>query len=623
MAKVDFPNSPSDGDTVVVSGSTFIYSSAKSNWSAVSNVSRIGVSDLTVGSDLSASGSGDLTYSTATGAPVLTYTPPVVPSQHSTTVYATAGDLPLAGNVTGNQAFVTSTNRLYLWDGAGWYNIALVNVSPTITTGSDATYTLATDGTATVITLAATDPDGEDITWGYAVTVGALGSTATVSQADNEFTITPSTTDGGTFSLTFTASNEINTDTSTSAFALVFVVPWAGTLERRIANPSPFTGDQWGISSAVAITDTYVAVGEPGREGHRGVDLFNVSDGTLAYRIEAPHADEVFANKIEMSGNWLAVHSVNDTARPNDKNCVFVYDISTFSSSTITTANYQILDSSTANGGHTNANDFGKLAMAIDGNNLVIGAKGATNNSGEAFIYDMSTFSSSTISATGYTYKLTNPNSHANATADNFGCSVAINGNKVVIGSQESSATATYSGAVYYYDMSTFSSSAITASNMTIANPNISGLEASDMFSDEGRLAITSDRIIAGGRHGSGNYVGVVYIFNHSGTLLHTLTTPDSGLGFGTAYAVDGNRLFVTQVNWSAHSNSRIYYYDLGSLSGSVITTAGTAIQNPDSNGQSEHFYYKVSAANGKIAVGAHLDDTGGTNAGTVYVFTA
>lgn len=47
------------------------------------------------------------------------------------TVYATADDLP-GSATTGEQAFVSATNRLYLWNGSGWYNIALINTDPTI-----------------------------------------------------------------------------------------------------------------------------------------------------------------------------------------------------------------------------------------------------------------------------------------------------------------------------------------------------------------------------------------------------------------------------------------------------------------------------------------------------------
>ena len=147
----------------------------------------------------------------------------------ATEEYTSAADLPLVDNEVGDQAYVSATNRLYLWNGSGWFNIALINTSPTITQGGDASYSLATDGTPTVITLLAEDPEELDVTWSYAVTTGSLGTTATVTQADNVFTITPSTdtNDVGDFSITFTASDGINLSTSVSAFSLVFTPPYA------------------------------------------------------------------------------------------------------------------------------------------------------------------------------------------------------------------------------------------------------------------------------------------------------------------------------------------------------------------------------------------------------------
>ena len=117
--------------------------------------------------------------------------------------YATFADLPASGSTPGNTAFVVATNKLYIWSGVGWYLIATVtNASPTAITGVSDTYALATDGTATTITAVSTDPEGFSLTWSYAVSSGSLGSTATVSQADNVFTITPSTdiANVGTFS---------------------------------------------------------------------------------------------------------------------------------------------------------------------------------------------------------------------------------------------------------------------------------------------------------------------------------------------------------------------------------------------------------------------------------------
>ena len=142
--------------------------------------------------------------------------------------YATFADLPATGSTPGNTAFVVATNKLYIWSGVGWYLIATVtNASPTAITGVSDTYALATDGTATTITAVSTDPEGFPLTWSYAVSSGSLGSTATVAQADNVFTITPSTNtaNGGTFSLTFSVTDgTTGVVSSVSAFALQFSV---------------------------------------------------------------------------------------------------------------------------------------------------------------------------------------------------------------------------------------------------------------------------------------------------------------------------------------------------------------------------------------------------------------
>jgi len=153
-------------------------------------------------------------------------------------VYATADLLPLSGNSAGDMAYVTATNRFYINNGSGWYSVSLVNTNPNITSAQDASsnttpFTLTTDGTATVITITASDPEEVPITYAYSVTSGSLtnggGTTATVSQGTganvNKFTVTPSTTAAyaGTFTLTFTASDGINQATSANSFTLNFI----------------------------------------------------------------------------------------------------------------------------------------------------------------------------------------------------------------------------------------------------------------------------------------------------------------------------------------------------------------------------------------------------------------
>jgi len=177
-------------------------------------------------------------------------------------VYATIAELPLSGNDAGDQAYVEENNRLYIWTGVGWFNIALINTNPTITSGPNASYVLAANGTPTVLTLVASDPEGLPITWSYQVTSGSLGSTATIVQSGNVFTITPSTnTDhAGTFGVTFTASDGVNLATAASTFTLSFQPRWDTTTQQAKLIASDYqASDNFGWS--VAISGDTVVVG--------------------------------------------------------------------------------------------------------------------------------------------------------------------------------------------------------------------------------------------------------------------------------------------------------------------------------------------------------------------------
>ena len=184
---INFTDNPTNGATQTISGRTYTYNSAKNKW--------------------------DTTATEVTGP--------------TATVYASVDSLPLSGNITGSQALVTSTNRLYIWNGSGWYNIALVNTNPTIS-GVNGAYNLASDGTATTITITATDPEGIPIT--YSIVSDTSGNIATVSQGTgsntNVFTITPSTdvANQGSFSLTFRASDGVNIASSVATFTLQFII---------------------------------------------------------------------------------------------------------------------------------------------------------------------------------------------------------------------------------------------------------------------------------------------------------------------------------------------------------------------------------------------------------------
>lgn len=150
-------------------------------------------------------------------------------------VYANVSDLPLSGNSAGDQAYVTGNNKLYIWNGSGWYAIAAVNLTPTITTQPDSSYQFGTQGVALEVTVEATDPEGFPLTWS-ANTTGMTGL-ATLSQASNVFTFTPSTDaedQGQSFTATFSVTDGVNTAVSNQATFTIgidnLVEPSVGTI---------------------------------------------------------------------------------------------------------------------------------------------------------------------------------------------------------------------------------------------------------------------------------------------------------------------------------------------------------------------------------------------------------
>ena len=180
------------------------------------------------------------------------------------------------GMSNGDQAFVTGNNNLYIYSGSGWYKVATVqNDAPSAITGVNGTYELAIDGTATTITAVSTDPEGFPLTWSYSTS--GLGSIATVSQTENVFTITPSTTeaDAGTFSLTINATDGVNGAVSTSTnLTLDFIVTVTNSKYTTLLATATGTSDNNNITDASSnnhsITvsgDAYAGTFSPYRSG--------------------------------------------------------------------------------------------------------------------------------------------------------------------------------------------------------------------------------------------------------------------------------------------------------------------------------------------------------------------
>jgi len=259
---LNFPDSPSNGDTTTLNGVSYTYDSTKTVWvSTTGPITTVAVSDTapTTPTD------GDMWFNSSDLKLYIRYNDgatsqwiiaaPAGPAGADSTVAGPAGGdgragvyadmaalIAKTGMVAGDTALVTALNKVFMYTGSAWFLIAtMTNDSPTAITGVDAAYNLATDGTATIITAVSTDPEGFPLTWSYAVTSGSLGSTATVSQADNVFTITPSTTeaDAGTFSITFSVTDGTTGAVSAvSTFNLTFYTLVKPTVFASVGNGS-------------------------------------------------------------------------------------------------------------------------------------------------------------------------------------------------------------------------------------------------------------------------------------------------------------------------------------------------------------------------------------------------
>jgi len=226
-------------------------------------------------------------------------------------IYNTINDLPLTNNIIGSLAVVESTQFLYVWVNSTWSHIATINLSPTSIYGSESNYILNNEGTPLVITLVSSDPEGFPLTWGYQVTSGSLtnggGTTATVSQNNNVFTITPSTNAdyAGTFGLTFSVSDGTNITTTVSSFSLVFDYinsKYTTLLLNGNGNPAvlPFNADASTNNFNIAINgDAKPDRFNPYQEGYYSL-LGTVPAANLTTLVSTPTS----ANLRLDQGNW-------------------------------------------------------------------------------------------------------------------------------------------------------------------------------------------------------------------------------------------------------------------------------------------------------------------------------
>jgi len=392
-----------------------------------------------------------------------------------------------------------------------------------------------------------------------------------------------------------------------------------GSLLHTLSDPFDATNDNFGWS--VGISGNYAIVGayRDGIVNSGTAYIFDVATGSLLYTLNDPNAfstaeDDQFGYSVGISGNYAIVGAPYED-RPDGLNSgtAYIYDISTFTTSTISNANHELVNPNAY--GTTAGDNFGN-SVAISGRYAIVGAFGEDDASGlsngKAYIYDISTFgANTTISSSNYV--LDNPNAYSTSQSDYFGHAVAISGNYAVVGAYlEDELGGTSSGKAYIYDISTFTTSTISSSNYVLDNPNAYSTSANDRFGKS--VAISGNYAIVGAEledDAGGGDSGKAYIFrtntqpySYTGDEIasfagYTLPTASDtvlgGVKIGTGLAIDGNGvLSATQggtadsVEWTGVLNTPTTIAGYGitdafdgafsSLSGTPTTLAGYGI---------------------------------------------
>jgi len=233
-------------------------------------------------------------------------------------------------------------------------------------------------------------------------------------------------------------------------------------------------------------------------------------------------------------------------------------------------------------------------------------------NSGRAYIFS---------NETGETlHTLINPNGYDTPDRDEFGHSVAITDTHAAVGAwMEDDADGSYAGKVYVFNPST------GELLYTLDDPNMFDTSDSDEFGTS--VALSENYLIVGAYEESQLnhwYVGAAYIFDvNTGTLLWSLEDPRGSSGyeydyFGWSVGITDNYAIVGAYR-EGLTSGYVYIYD--TKTGALLHS----IENPNDQDTPNYdeFGWSVDISDTYAIVGAHYEEGVGDsyNAGAAYIF--
>jgi len=253
--------------------------------------------------------------------------------------------------------------------------------------------------------------------------------------------------------------------------------------------------------------------------------------------------------------------------------------------------------------------DWFGASVAIDSDVMVIGAYGDDDNgsnAGSAYVYryDGSQWieEAKLLASDGYD-------------SDWFGESVSISGDVIVIGARNDDENGFLSGSAYVYH---YNYPVWTEITKLMASDG----DLYDEFGVS--VSIDGDVIVVGakGDNDNGNYSGSAYVFRYDGLTWAEedkllASDGDYGDSFGSSVSIDNNTVAIAAMNDEDDGRTGSVYvfrYD------TFIWAEETKLQASDGD-LYDYFGYSVSVEGDAIVAGAIYDDDNGSDSGSAYVF--
>ena len=371
------------------------------------------------------------------------------------------------------------------------------------------------------------------------------------------------------------------------------------------------------FGSAIAVDGEYIVIGaeheDTGAQKAGSAYLFKkLADGQIIQTAKItpsdPQENDFFGSSVAISANLIVIGAYGKDTLESDAGSAYLFRIESNGTSVTQLAQFNASDA--------DSDDFFGFSVAIDGDNIIVGAQGqdsAGSGSGRAYLFKkMPNDSVMQIN----TIQHLNPNDY-----DGFGYTVSISGAYIAVSANEWKRDAEYAGSVYIFK------SSLEGTNIEqITKLRLENARSYDHFGDA--LSISGEFILIGayGEDSFGDRAGSAYLYkktsdDSSVRLLGQITASDiqAGDNFGYALAMKDRAFVIGARNEDtiAGNSGSAYIFELDSDDTPVEITKIRA-----TDAESEDAFGSAVAIDGNLtAVGAYREDSNGIGAGSVYIF--